>query len=65
MKIPGAETGKLPDITDAYIINPYPEKKLLTMEEALDSVSRLAGMLKIDLKNRKQSAEVMPKCPTG
>lgn len=58
MKIPlpdhiGKHKKPLPEITGAYIKNPYPGKDLLTPEEALECINTLAGMLVIDKRYRK------------
>jgi len=53
MKIPFPERDKnIPGLNEAYIRNPYPGKELLTVEEALDSINRISGMILIDKRYR-------------
>ena len=43
----------------AYIRNPFPDKQLLTVEEALHAIESIAGMIKIDRRYRTiKSGEV-------
>jgi hypothetical protein len=39
---------------EAYIVNPYPGKDFLTQQEALDLVSKVAGMLSLDMRRQKR-----------
>jgi len=55
---PGHDNESLPDANEAYIMNPYPGKELLTRHEALNAINALSGMLLIDgNKRNKQSKE--------
>jgi len=67
MKIPGAADQpmiSIPDDRTAFILNPYPDKKVLTIEEALNAIARLAFMLRVDYGGRKAEADQEMKCPT-
>ena len=44
---------ELPGMEEAYIMNPYPGKDLLTRHEALNIINVLSGMLLIDGSNRR------------
>lgn len=60
MKIPLAANIEFADniqeIKGEYIKNPYAGKDMLTVEEALDSINKISGMLLADNKYKK----VMP-----
>jgi hypothetical protein len=52
--LPDGRKIDMPDKNEAYIINPYVGKKMLTKNEALNAINLLSGMVLIDVSNRRR-----------